>query len=149
MITLRSMTSADADLLQDLPYAAMPPEAMRQMFLESAAKTHDGKYFELLAVMDGNVCVGVINFCGSGQTASCAPDIKPQFRRQGFGEAAMLQALEYAKTLDYEKAVAQVRQDNAASIALHRKLGFSQCAAYINGKGNPVVAFEKDLLENR
>ena len=147
MIALSSMAPSDAALLRDLPYDAMLTERKQQMLEASAAKTYNGSRFELLAVLDGTCCVGVINFCGSGQTASCAPDIKPQFRRQGFGEAAMLQALEYAKTLGYTTAVAQVRQDNTASIALHRKLGFAVASEFINSKGNPVVAFEK-AIEN-
>lgn len=148
MIALSSMAPSDAALLQDLPYASMPPEAMQQMLSASAAKTYNGAHFELLAVMDGNRCVGVINFCGSGETVSCAPDIKPQFRKRGFGTAAVSLALEYAKTLGYTKAAAQVRQDNTASIALHRKLGFSLVSEFVNRKGQPVYAFEK-AIENR
>ena len=148
MIALSSMTPSDAALLRDLPYDDMPTERKQQMLEASAAKTYNGNRFELLAVMDGTCCVGVINFCGSGQTASCAPDIKPQFRRKGYGASAVSLALEYAKKLGYKKAAAQVRQDNTASIALHRKLGFSVASEFINRKGSPVIAFEK-AIENR
>lgn len=57
----------------------------------------------------------------------------------------MNQALEYAKRIGFIKAVAQVRKDNSASIALHKKLGFIVCKQYTNKKGNPVFWFEKDL----
>ena len=148
MITLYPMGADDAALLEDSPYSAMTLETMQQMLSASAAKTHNGNYFQLLAVMDGSVCVGFINFCGQGEEISCAPDIKPQFRKRGFGTAAVSLALEYAKTLGYTKAAAQVRQDNTASIALHRKLGFSLVSEFVNRKGQPVYAFEK-AIENR
>ena len=53
MMTFHPLGPGDAALLQDLPYASMPPEAMRQMLSASAAKTYNGAHFELLAVMDG------------------------------------------------------------------------------------------------
>ncbi len=146
MMTLYSMGPGDAALLRGSPYGDMEPEAMGQMLQASVQKVYCGSYFELLAVMDGACCVGFVNMSDRGSgTISCAPDIKPQFRRQGFGTAAMMQALEYAKMLGYTRAAAQVRRDNAASIALHRKLGFSLASELINGKGHPVFAFEKPL----
>ena len=146
MIFLRPVHCDDKALFQDTSYAAMPPEAMEKMLSESLAKSHNGKYFELFAVMDGDTCVGVVSLYETDPgEISCGPEIKPQYRQQGYGYLAVQTALEQAKLLSYTKAVAQIRQDNAASIALHQKLGFTLCRSYTNQKGHPVLEFEKAL----
>lgn len=48
---------------------------------------------------------------------------KLQYRKQGFAYQAVSQALEHAKHSNIVKAVVQVRKDNCASRALHKKLG--------------------------
>ena len=40
---------------------------------------------------------------------------------------------------------AQVRTDNAASLSLHRSLGFAAGAPWINRKGREVIMFRKEL----
>lgn len=146
MISLHPITRDNKALFQDTSYAAMPPEAMDKMLAESLAKCHDGKYFELFAVMDGNTCVGFVSLYETApKEISCGPEIKPQYRQQGYAYAAVCAALECAKQLGYTKSVAQIRQDNTASIALHQKLGFSLCRSYTNKKGHPVLEFEKAL----
>ena len=146
MITLRPVTHNDLPLFAGSSYAAMPPEAIRQMLRESAVKDHGGKFFQLVAVMDDNCCVGFVSLFALGDgEISCGPEIKPQYRKQGFASQAVTQAMAYAKTLGFTKAVAQVRTDNAPSIALHKKLGFSQEREFVNAKGNSVLWFEKAL----
>lgn len=146
MISLHPITSNDINLFFDTSYAAMPPEAMDKMLSESLAKSHNGKYFELFAVMDGDICVGFVNLYETALgEISCGPEIKPQYRQQGYGYLAVRIALERANLLGYTKAVAQIRQDNTASIALHKKLGFTLCRSYTNKKGHPVLDFEKAL----
>lgn len=146
MIYLRPVGCDDKDLFQDTSYAAMSPETMEIMLAESLAKSHNGKYFELFAVLDGNICVGIISlFETAPGEISCGPEIKPQYRRQGYAYAAVIAALNYAKKMGRTKAVAQIRQDNAASIALHKKLGFTLCHSFTNKKGRPVLEFERPL----
>lgn len=146
MIFLHTVDTDDAALFQDTSYAAMSPGAMEGMIEESLAQSHGGRYFEMLAVMDDKVCVGFVSLYEREDGAvSCGPEIKPQYRRQGYGYVAVWSALERAKRMGYSKAVAQVRRDNDASIALHQKLGFAQCRSYVNKKGHPVLEFEKDL----
>ena len=146
MIFLRPVRCDDKALFHDTSYATMPPETMDKMLSESLAKSHNGKYFELFAVMDGNTCVGVVSLYETApETISCGPEIKPQYRLQGYGYLAVQAALEQAKLLSYTKAVAQIRQDNAASIALHKKLGFTQCRSYTNKKGRLVSELKKTL----
>ena len=146
MVILRSVRNEDKDLFQNTSYGTMSPEGVGEMLSQSLGRSCDGRYFELLAVMDGDICVGFVSLYALGEkTVSCGPEIKPQYRRHGYGCVAVRVALERARLLGFTRAVAQVRRDNAASIALHRKLGFTQCRSYVNKKGHPVLEFEKEL----
>ena len=146
MIFLHPIHYEDKVLFQGTSYAKISPETMDKMLAESLAKSHDGKYFELFAVMDGNACVGVVSLYETApETISCGPEIKPQYRQQGYGYLAVKTALERASLLGYPKALAQIRQDNAASIALHKKLGFTLCRSYTNKNDAPVFDYIKAL----
>jgi len=146
MVFIHPIRSDEKDLFQDTSYASMPAGAMEKMLAESLAKSHDGRYFELFAVRNGDIRVGIISLYETAPgEISCGPEIKPQYRKQGFACAAVCAALEYAKQIGYTKAVAQIRQDNAASIALHQKSGFTLCRSFTNKNGNPVLEFERPL----
>ena len=146
MIFLHSVGCDDKDLFRDTSYAAMSPDAMDNMLTESIAKSHEGKYFELFAVMDDTVCVGFVSLYETTPSViSCGPEIKPQYRQKGYGYSAVRIALEWANLMGYTKSIAQIRQDNTASIALHQKLGFTQYRSYTNKKGHPVLEFQKPL----
>ncbi len=146
MITIHPIGPQDADLLQDTSYGTMPPEIRDKMLAESLSQIHNGRYFELFAVMDKKTCVGVVSLYETAPgEISCGPEIKPQYRRQGYGYLAVRTALERGNLLGYTKAVAQIRQDNVASIALHTKLGFSLCRSFTNQRGHPVSEFVKIL----
>ena len=146
MIFLRTVCHNDKNHFLHTSYAAMPTTAMDKMLSESLAQCHDGKHFELFAVMDTDTCVGLVSLYETAPgEISCGPEIKPQFRHQGYGYWAVITALERATLLGYTQAVAQVRQDNTASIALHQKLGFNLSRSYINAKGHPVLEYRKVL----
>ena len=146
MIFLCPINRDNKNLFQDTSYAEMPAEAMEKMLAESLAKNHMGKYFELFAVMDDDICVGFVSLyeTAPGQI-SCGPEIKPQYRQQGYGYLAVRAALEQATLMGYTKAIAQIRQDNTASISLHQKLGFALCRSYTNKNCHPVSEFSKPL----
>ena len=146
MIILCPINRDNKNLFQDTSYAEMPAEAMEKMLAESLAKNHEGKYFQLFAVMDDTLCVGFVSLYETAPgEISCGPEIKPQYRQQGYGYLAVRTALEQATLMGYTKAIAQIRQDNTASIALHQKLGFTLCRSYTNKKGHCVFAFQKAL----
>lgn len=146
MITLRSIKRGDIALFHDSSYGAMSPESMSKMMDESICKEHSGHYFEIFSVMNEDVCVGFVSLYGLSDTEiSCGPEIKPQYRKHGFAYIAVKHSLEYAKQIGYTYAVAQVRQDNCASIALHRKLGFDLCEKFVNKNGHFVFLFKKSL----
>lgn len=146
MIFLRPVGYDDGELFKQSSYSTMPLSAIRQMIAESISKDHNGNYFELFAIMNGGNCVGFISLYGLSDTKiSCGPEIKPQYRKQGFAYTAVKCGLKYARELGYTQAAAQVRQDNQASIALHKKLGFILCGESVNKKGHCVFEFEKSL----
>ena len=146
MIFIRPVRCDDKNIFGDTSYDAMSSESMDNMLHESLAKSHSGRYFELFAVMDDDSCVGFVSLyeTSPGQI-SCGPEIKPQYRQQGYGYLAVRTALERATRMGYTKAIAQIRQDNTASIALHQKLGFTLCRSYTNKNGHPVSEFSKPL----
>lgn len=146
MITLRPVAPNDKGIFADSSYELLPEKTLRQMIAESVSQKHRDKYFELFAVIEDGQCVGFVSLYGDEKEAvSLGPEIKPQHRKQGIAFTAMGQALTYAKQQGFARAVAQVRTDNAASIALHNKLGFCLRKEYLNKKGNAVFGFEKAL----
>lgn len=146
MILLRPVAQSDKDIFEGSSYCLLPEETLHQMIAESIAKEHKGKYFELFAVFKQDCCVGFISFYAyEEKTVSLGPEIKPRHRKQGVGFEAMGEAMERAKQYGFTKASAQIRTDNAPSIALHKKLGFYVQKEYINAKGNSVIWFEKIL----
>lgn len=76
---------------------------------------------------------------------TCGIDIFTAFRRLGYASNAVSMALEHAKSLGYKIAVASVRKNNIASIALHKKLKFEIDHEYINSKVNEVYFFLKAI----
>lgn len=146
MITLRPITQADVSLFKDTSYESMDEASAVCMIEESQNKAHNGQYFELFTVEDDGQCVGFVSLFALSKTEiSCGPEIKPLYRRLGYAFAALEKALEYAKSIGFSRAVAQVRKDNTASIALHNKLNFICTKEYTNKKGNLVCWFEKAL----
>ena len=146
MIFIRPVRCDDKNIFGDTSYDAMSSESMDNMLHESLAKSHSGRYFELFAVMDDDSCVGFVSLYETApRQISCGPEIKPQYRQQGYGYLAVRAALERATLMGYTKALAQIRQDNSSSIALHKKLGFTQCRSFLNRNGHSVFEFQKTL----
>ena len=146
MISLRPVAQNDREIFVESSYGIYPEETLRRMLEDSIAGEHEGKYYRLFAVLNKDNCVGFISLYEQEENAiSLGPEIKLQYRKQGVASAAMGQAMAYVKQMGFTKAVAQVRTDNIASIALHKKLGFQVRKEYVNKKGNPVFWLEKEL----
>ncbi len=136
---------ADLDSLEDTQYAG-PAEQLREMIRESRAQRHQGRYFELLKVTLAGEIVGFMNLYAHGaDILSCGPEIRPAFRRRGLGFAAEQLALDYAREQGYRVAVAQVADDNRASIALHEKLGFVLEGRFLRENGKRVRLYLRSL----
>ena len=146
MLRLVPVSADSMPDFEDTSYAAMPDEDKCRMIQESCDRRHDGAYFELFAVSDDDRIVGFMNLdARCAHTISLGPEIQKRFPRPGYGHAAETLALQHAKQSGYTAAVAEVREDNAASIALHEKLGFSVEERRINKHGNPVRIYRKAL----
>ena len=148
MIELRPFFHEDAPVLKELIYPDLTIPEIEQLISSWNTKEYHGRYFEMLGVVHDNRIIGTISlFEHSPHSLSCGPEILPQYRKQGFGRKAMLNAMEIAKGKGYQIAVSQISVDNKASIALHQSLGFESSGyIYKNQKGNDVLIYFKSLL---
>lgn len=146
MLTLQAITALDRDTLQDTSYETITSDEWEKLISESSSQLHDHRYFEFFKVMDGNTVVGFMNlYAHSPHIISCGPEIKPQYRKQGYAYQAELLALEVAKSLRYSIAVAYVWETNIASIRLHEKLGFEQDQDFVNAHKKEMRLYIKAL----
>ena len=139
MICLQPVTVENLGDFAGTSYDDMSREEKLAMIGESLRREHEGSYFELLAVCDGDRIVGFMNLCAhSAHIISISPEIKRELRARGYAFLGETQALRYAAERGYTIAVAGVREDNAASLALHRKLGFEEGAQVLSRTGKPL-----------
>lgn len=144
---LRNFTEKDITTLQSRRYKNHSYTELQSILSEWSKKEIDNRYFEMFAIVHNEEIVGMISlYEHSEHIISCGPEIFEEYRGQGLGFQAMKLALDVAKNKGYEIASAQIKKDNVASIALHKKLGFeSDFYPYTNKKGNEVFVFIKAL----
>ena len=146
MIELYPVSEKNVADFADTSYFEMTEEERLCMIRESMGKEHDGSYFEILAVCYQAQIVGFMSlFAHSEHIISISPEIKKSLRGRGYGFLGEREALRYAKELGYTMAVASVRKDNPASIALHKKLGFEEREERLSRNGKPIYVFIKHL----
>lgn len=147
MILLRNFTADDAEVFQQKQNANMSLDEIKSMFAKWEEKQMAGKYFEMFAVIKDGEIVGAISlYQHSMSVISCGPEIFKSYRKQGIGKDAMLLAMDIAKGKGYKVMSQQIRLNNAASIALHKKLGFeTDDYIYTNKNGNEVLIYIKLL----
>ena len=146
MISLSPVSEESVFDFAETSFEEMSPEEKLQMLRESEQKVHKGAYFELLAVRDGEKIVGFMSLCAhSEHIISISPEIKSEYRNMGYGYQGERLALGCAKDAGYTIALASVREDNPASIALHEKLGFEVGAHCLSSRGFPILIFVKTL----
>ncbi|MBQ2986057.1 MAG: GNAT family N-acetyltransferase [Tyzzerella sp.] len=139
MITLRNFAEADALDLQRNKYRHKTISEVQDMIREMNRKCYNDKYFEMFAVVHKGSIVGMISlYEHSKWVVSCGPEIFASECRKGYGYEALLRTLLIAREKGYKIAVAQIRTDNIASIALHEKARFEMEHEYVNSKGNAV-----------
>ena len=139
MISLRNFTEMDALELQKNKYRNKTISEVQEMIREMNKKCYSEKYFEMFAVVHQEQIVGMISlYEHSKWVVSCGPEIFDSECRKGYGYEALLRALLIAREKGYKIAAAQIRTDNVASIALHKKARFELEHEYVNSKGNNV-----------
>ena len=145
---LRPFTFEDWLIIAKYQYPDSSEEEIRGMILQWNTRQYDGQYFEMLAIEnDGNI-VGYVSLLDRNDgVVSEGVEIYPPYRRQGFAYNAVTMALQYAKELGFQAVSAQVRQNNAASIALHKKLGFQITDSFCNGRGHLVYTLTMKLID--
>lgn len=143
---LKRFAPENALWIQKSIYQDMELSKIEEMIAQWNSGVVDGRLFEMLAICSaGKICGLVSLYEQEKGRISLGIEVIPEFRRMGIGTEAGRLAAERAGSLGYRVMVSQVRQDNAASIALHRRLGFQKTTQFVNGKGNSVFYFQKQL----
>ena len=147
MITLRNFTDDDALEFQQKQSVNMSLDEVKSLLIKWREKEFEGKYSEIFAVTNDEGIVGWISlYQHSENVISCSPEIFERYRKQGIGGEAMILAMKIAKNKGYKLMLQQIRVNNAASIALHKKLGFETDEyIYKNRHNNDVQIFIKLL----
>lgn len=147
MIVLRNFMARDIPTLQKYRYQDWKDQKIREMMGQWNEKKHEGKYFEMFAITDGQTLVGSISLYEHTKSiVSLGLEIFMEHRRKGYASAAVREALQIAKNKGYQIVLNQVGTNNMESIALHQKLGFeTDRYEYKNQKGNSVYLFLKLL----
>ncbi|MCR5374948.1 MAG: GNAT family N-acetyltransferase [Lachnospiraceae bacterium] len=147
-VCLRQFNIDDAGLLRanQMPDATI--EEVKEIIESWKSKTYQGKYFEMFALTVNDTVVGSISLYGrADKIASIGAEIFPDERGKGYAAEGLKLVMEKAKGMGYLLAQDQVRADNAASIALHEKLGFETDGyVYKNAKGRDVLIYSKCLI---
>ena len=90
--------------------------------------------------MDGRHAGGITVHSVDGDAFSYGIAIAPDMRRRGAATAALAQLFEHMRSRGFARAHVEVREENAASLALHQRLGFVR-----SGEGAGTVLLEKRL----
>lgn len=144
MFTLRNFTNKDIEVLQKNKYTNEDIKNIQHKIELWNSKECDGKYYEMFAIVDDDMIVGMVSlYQHTKNVISCGPEIFEKYRKQGYGNQAMCQALDIVRDMGYKIAVAQIRKDNLGSIRLHEKLGFEMDHEYVNKRGNEVCFYIK------
>ena len=137
----------EADLPDIAQYYRTTPEALMPMLAASRACLHEGRYYEAFAVRCEGCLVGVVSLFEQPDGTVCdGVDVFPAFRRRGYASHALQLLTEVARARGFTVQTAQIRTDNAASIALHGKLGFTPVDTWINRRGHEVRTWRKELV---
>ena len=148
MICLRNFEIKDASYLYECGYSGLSKEQIEVLICDWAKKEFSRKYFEMFAIISDGKIVGTISlYQHSSEVISLGPEIFCEYRRKGLAKKAVALACQIAKEKGFEMVSQQIRIDNAASIALHRSLGFeTNGKVFPNAKGNQVAIYLKSLI---
>ena len=125
MVVLRHFLEQDAGFICENLYPDLAIDGAVAMIDEWNSGVHQGRYFEMFAVLSGGVIVGYASLKEhSKSTVSAGMEILRAEQNKGFGTQALAALINSAASKGYRIMLDQVRKDNPASIRLHEKLGF-------------------------
>ena len=146
MISLRSFRPCDWQVITKYQHTDLDKADAEKLIAEFNAPSYQGKVHKLLAITDNDQVVGYVSFIETAsETVSIGVEVYAPFRRQGYAYAAISQLLTMANAYGYHTAAWQVRKDNAASLALCRKLGFTVVSEGMSKRGKPVYNLVKSI----
>jgi len=148
MITLRNFDAGDCDFLITQYKPGMTESEALALIDEWKQKSYKGSYFEVFAICSDSLLVGWILLYApphEDSTISAGPEIIEQEQRKGYCYQAMQLVMEYAKTMGYKTATAQVRKNNIPSIRLHEKCGFVVTGECVTSRGNEAFWYRMEL----
>lgn len=148
MIFLRNLEKEDASELQEYGFSDLSTEQVQALICDWDKKQFNGKFFEMYAIVSDEKIVGTISlYQHSSEVVSIGPEVFCEYRRKGFAKEAMICACQKAKEKGFKIVSQQIRINNAASIALHRSLGFETSElVFTNAKGKQVYIYLKSLI---
>lgn len=124
----------------------MTEEQALGLIVEWNTGRYSGRAFRMLGIWANAELVGTVSlFEDTQDRVSFGIEIVPGFRRKGYAVSATKLAMAEARSLGYHTMISQVRRDNAASIALHEKLGFVMKEATVNSRGREVYLYQTVL----
>lgn len=145
-IFLKEITESDVDELDNSEYSNLDKEKRLELISCSKNAEHDGKYFKFYLLKKGQSTIGFINVsANSKNVCSVAPEIKEEFRQKGYATDACVKMFEELKRRGFKIAMATIREDNLASIALNEKLEFEYVKSYVGKSGKVLKLYLKPL----
>lgn len=156
MVTLRRVSPDDAEWMADrwtgahpLPGYALPDEAdgMERLINLWNQGMYQGRRFEMLMIEADGQPAGLLSLYGQGENVSLGVCVHPSMQRKGAASGAVAWAVEYAREQGWKRITSECREDNLASMALHKKCGLTETGRKVNRKGNKVVCWEYILQQ--
>lgn len=111
---------------------------MSGVALKSIGKSADDLRFFIL--IDGMHAGGITVHSVRGSSFSYGIAVAPEKRRQGVAREALRLLFAHMRRLGFTRAVVDIEAGNAASLALHRRLGFEE-----SGRDAQIVAMERTI----
>lgn len=147
MVVLRHFLEQDAGFVCENLYSDLTIDGAVAMIHEWNSGVHQGRYFEMFAVLSGDDIVGYASLLeNSHSTVSAGIEILRTEQNKGFGTQALVTLIDLAASKGYRIMFNQVRADNLASIRLHEKMGFeSDKYIYRNQKNKEIILYIRNL----
>ena len=121
---IRAATIRDLDAILAIENVSFATPWTRQAVSDELRRRRHAIY---LAADSDEALIGYAGaWCYEGEAHIMNVAVAPDFRRQGVGEALLMELLSRAREAGADLAYLEVRPSNRGAIALYRKLGFTE-----------------------